>query len=137
MLKKQLLLLLSVSLLLLLIVGCQSLEKEKPFIFSYSHNTIKTENEDEVHTWLMNAKNDQQSLIHNMGTNDGYEYFYAKGFRDVSVTYQREQRKEEPYSLIKANFKKGNENDELFIEVKYNPLVCCDGILIEDNYSGE
>lgn len=136
--KKQFLLF-SFALLLVFVVGCQSFvkEKEEPFIFSYSHNSIETENEAEVNEWLMNAKKDEQSPIHNFGTIDGFEYFYAKGFSDVSVTYQREQNQEEQYSLIKANFKKGNENDEVLIEIKYNPLVCCDGIVIEDTYKGE
>ncbi|QOR64918.1 hypothetical protein IM538_13800 [Cytobacillus suaedae] len=128
-----------VSLSLILIVGCQNnaTVDEEPFIFSYSLNNISVENESEVHRWLEDVKADEQSRIHSLGTIDGYEYFYAKGYSDASVTYQMQKKAKEDYRVIKANFKKGNEVNEVLIEVKYNPLVCCDGTVINDSYTGE
>lgn len=56
---------------------------------------------------------------------------------DVLVTYQRDQKKDKQYSLIKTNLKKGKKTDEVFIEVKYNTLLCCDATAIDDTYEGE
>jgi len=39
--------------------------------------------------------------------------------------------------LIKTNLKKGKKTDEVFIEVKYNTLLCCDATAIDDTYEGE
>ncbi|QOR67303.1 hypothetical protein IM538_03955 [Cytobacillus suaedae] len=105
--------------------------------FSYSFNEITVENEKEVQKWLEDVQEDEQSKIYSLGTIDGYEYFYAKGYSDASVTYQMQKKAKEEYRVIKANLKKGKTNDEILIEVRYNPLVCCDGTVVDDSYTGE
>lgn len=65
---------------------------------------------------------------------NGYQYYYARGYSDVVVTYEREQKNEKQYSLLRANFKKGTETDEVFIEIKYNTLLCCDATVVDDTY---
>ncbi|WP_216827417.1 hypothetical protein [Alkalihalobacterium elongatum] len=121
------------------IVGCQSdtTLNEEPFLISYSHDTIHHENKDEINKWLIEVKDQSEVKIHSNRTIPGYKYFYAKGYNDVFVTFQRYLKNDGESSLIKANFKKGNLEDEVFIEVKYNPSLCCDSTVIDDSYDGE
>lgn len=130
-------LVLSFLFLLSVVVGCQSkvlLEPKEPFIFTYNYNTVNSEEENEVQEWLVNAKADIDSGVHMFSTEDGYEYFFAKGYNDVEILYERKQYKEEVSSIMTANFQKGNEADELLIEVQYDPSLCCDMIVVDDSY---
>ncbi|MFD1738859.1 hypothetical protein ACFSCX_20300 [Bacillus salitolerans] len=122
---------------LMFLAGCVSfgIEEEESFVFSYTRNSIVDENKERVNNWLNNVK--KEVKIHSLGTINGYEYFYARGFNDVLVTYLLEKKQENQFSLLRANFKKGNEDDEILIEVKYNPSLCCDGTVIDDSYTGK
>ena len=139
MIKKRFYLLLSTVLLLVFTVGCQITEtkREEPFIFTYTFSSLKNEDSVVLNEWLSNAKAEKDSNIHSFEMDNGYHYYYARGYSDVLVTYQREQKKDKQYSLIKVNFKKGNETDEVFIQLKYNTLLCCDAIVIDDTYGGD
>ncbi|MEW9671528.1 hypothetical protein [Ammoniphilus sp. 3BR4] len=121
--------------LLIGLLGCQKdtehTEIEEPFIFSFNRNTIERKNAEDVNIWLKKAKSEHQSKLHSYDMGNGYMYFYAKGFSDVAVTYSMEAKNDNRARLIKARFNKGNEHDEVFIEVKYNPLLCCDGMAVE------
>jgi hypothetical protein len=114
-------------------------DAEEPFIFSYSQNIIENKNADDVNAWLTNVRNDgiNNTNVNTFGTEDGYLYFYAEGYKDGVVTYQTELKNGEPFSSLIGNFKKGNEDDNVLIEVKYNPSLCCDGTIIMDSYNEE
>jgi hypothetical protein len=120
-------------------VGCQSQEvkTDEPFILSYHHDTINSENEMDVNKWLNKAKSDNEAKIHNFSLGNEYNYFYAKGYSDVLVSYRNDLRIGTPNTILNANFKKGNPEDEVFIEVNYNPLICCNGTVVNDSYKGE
>lgn len=136
MLKKIFFILFSVSIISLL--GCESSEGteealEEPFIFSYNHGTIDTENEEEVNRWFNEEVREDKQQIYVNDLGNGYIYFYGKGFNEVYVRYQLELRDEMKDRSIFANFTRGDETDYVFIEVKYNPIYCCDGIAVETN----
>lgn len=118
------------------LLGCQKntahTENVEPFIFSYNHNRVESINANNVNDWLNKAKSETEPTLHSYDMGNGYMYFYAKGFSDVEVTYSMEVNNDNRERYIKATFKKGNEHDEVFIEVKYNPLVCCDGMAVDD-----
>lgn len=123
----------------LIISGCQAKlkEQEEPFLFDYKENTIVPENKEKVDEWLTNAKLNEKSKIHSLEMDNGYTYLYANGYSDVLVTYQRDLRNGKQDRFLRVNFKKGNENDEVFIEVQYNPKFCCDSLVIDDSFKGE
>ncbi|RSD29592.1 hypothetical protein [Mesobacillus subterraneus] len=112
-------------------------EQEEPFLFDYKENKIAPENKEKVDKWLENAKLNDDTKIHSMDIDNKYIYVYAKRYSDVLVSYQRVLKKGKTNSVMKANLKKGNETDEIFVEVKYNPEFCCENTVIEDSYEGE
>lgn len=123
----------------IILAGCQAKmeEQAEPFLFDYKENTIAPENKEKVDGWLTNAKFNEETKIHSLEVDDGFIYLYAKGYSDVMVTYQRDVRKEKQDRFLRANFKKGNETEEVFIEVQYNSQLCCDTIVIDDSFTGE
>jgi hypothetical protein len=123
---------------LLMLSSCQNQEAptDEPFIFHYKYDTIASENVDEVNRWLSESKlgNSKVSVLENK---EGYYYFYGKGYSDVLVSYRMNLRNNIPYTSLIASFKKGNPEDEVFIQVTYNPVFCCNDVAVDENYEGE
>ncbi|MFF2480987.1 hypothetical protein [Paenibacillus sp. NPDC058071] len=117
-------------LILFLITGCSSPKEEKPFILSYEFNKIDPKHEAELQKWLHDAKEDQEIKIHNIDL-DGYKYSYVKGYKDVEVSYIHERQE----GKLKQRFIKGTENDEVFVQIKYNTSICCTGSIYETDDS--
>ncbi|WP_202078854.1 hypothetical protein [Caldalkalibacillus salinus] len=123
---------------MLTVVGyLQVMYTDEPFIVSYDHDQIKLENEEKVLNWLDGTQMENDSKIHSYSLGDDYHYFYVKGYSDVLVSYGMDLKGDNPYTFLTANFKEGKPDDEVFIEIESNPLICCDGIVVDDSYKGE
>ncbi|MEW9672785.1 hypothetical protein [Ammoniphilus sp. 3BR4] len=115
-----------------LITGCGT-NDDVPFIFLYELNSIEEEHQERVNDWLHGVKNSNEAKIHSYGIEDGFEYLFAKGYKDISVSFIYEDKKGEKKGYLKTDFIKGEVSDTVFLKVKYNPLLCCDTIIIDSD----
>lgn len=115
-----------------LITGC-SPNSDVPFIFLYEVNSIEEEHQERVNDWLQGVKNSTDAKIHSYGLEDGFEYLFAKGYKDATVSFIYEDKKSEKKGYLKTNFIKGEDTDTVFLKVKYNTLLCCDTIIFDSN----
>lgn len=108
--------------ILLILTGCgKGQQEQQPFIFSYEMNKIEPEHSAVINEWLTDAKNSNVQSIYSYETPDGYKYSYLKGYKDVEVSFIYSNNQ----GQLKQRFIKGNENDEVFVQVKYNTSICC------------
>lgn len=76
-------------LLLVFTVGCQTTEttKEEPFIFTYTFKSMENEDSEILNEWLSNARADKGTNIHSFEMENGYLYYYARGYSDGCISY--------------------------------------------------
>ncbi len=123
-----------ILLIFLFVNGCNPVDKtDDSFIFTYAlnsnaYNSIEKEHKEKIDEWLLEAKENNDERIYEYSL-EGYQYYYAKGFKDaeVSFVYRGRSKKGE----LKTTLSQGEKGDSVFVRIKYNSDLCCGGTGIE------
>lgn len=123
-----------ILLIFLFVNGCNPVDKtDDSFIFTYAlnsnaYNSIEKEHQEKIDEWLLEAKENNDERIYEYSL-EGYQYYYAKGFKDaeVSFVYSGRSKKGE----LKTRLSQGEKDDSVFVRIKYNSDLCCEGTGIE------
>lgn len=99
---------------------------QAPFLFSYEFNSIEPEHEELINDWLAEARAEPDTRIHSYEMEE-YSYSFVRGYKDVNISFIYENGE----GRLRQRFIKGSDEDEVFVKIKFNPSLCCNGSIYE------
>ncbi|MGP0586620.1 hypothetical protein [Paenibacillus timonensis] len=116
--------------LFLLIVGCSNnTETDDGFnlhdIYSYEYNSIESKHHDLITKWMNESRQSEYPISYHSISNDqdqfGYEYIYAKGYKEFEITFVYSTDSMGPKGSLYIVGIKGETDDEILVKIKYDP----------------
>lgn len=118
--------------LLFIMVSCNGIsgttESNEGFelndIYSYEYNSIESEHNELITKWMTESRLSKYPISSHTISNDqerfGYEYVFAKGYKEFEITFVYSFNSMDPRGSLHIVGIKGEADDEVLVKIKYD-----------------